>query len=150
MSNIKQILLNKIICDLDEKIKSFKHAICLAKESRDNETKSSVGDKYETGRTMMQFEVEKNKMQLYKIIKLKSELLKIDLAKQNKYVDFGSLVITDKSTYLVSIGLGRIQCNKKDYYCISKASPIGKTLSNKKEGDYFKFNGTEFLILKIQ
>ena len=38
-------------------------------QSRDNETKSSAGDKYETGRAMTQIELDKLKKRLFNIIK---------------------------------------------------------------------------------
>jgi hypothetical protein len=45
---------------LTKKSAIVKTEIQLAIESRDNETKSNVGDKYETTREMMQLEIEKN------------------------------------------------------------------------------------------
>ena len=79
---MKKKLLAEIIKTLDVKIAESVLAIESAKESRDNETKSSVGDKYETGRTLMQQEVEKNRVQLNKTELLKQELQKIDLLKR--------------------------------------------------------------------
>lgn len=51
MQKIKKQLLQEILQQLDTKIEALKVAIKLTNESRDNESKSSVGDKYETGRT---------------------------------------------------------------------------------------------------
>jgi len=138
------------MAEIDKKIISLEQTIVSAKQSRDNETKSSMGDKYETGRAIIQFELEKNIIQLNKTRKLKAELLKIDLHKKYKKVEFGSLVATDKDTYFISIGTGKIKTNNNNYYCISQASPMGRTLFNKKEGDYFKFNGMDFIINNIQ
>jgi len=146
---IKEQLLRKIISLLDQRIELVRVAIDSAKESRDNETKSSVGDKYETGRTLMQMEVEKNRIQLTKTESLKNELLKINLHKKFDQVEFGSLVKTSQNNYFISSALGKIEVNNEIFYCISLASPIGKLLHTKKEGDQFSFQGKEILINNI-
>lgn len=134
---------------LEEKINSSKQAISSTKESRDNETKSSVGDKYETGRAMMQMELEKNRALLNKALKMKNELERIDLHKKYDKVEFGSLVTTIEGYYFVSIGLGKLQLQNETIFCISLASPIGKLLHNKKTGDHFNFQGKEMRISEI-
>lgn len=149
MTNIKQALLEKIISGLNEKIEEVKQAIQSAKESRDSETKSSVGDKYETSRTLMQMEVEKNRVQLNKTEFLKAELLKIKLRKTFKIIEFGSLAITSQNNYFISSAIGKIEVENENYYCISLASPIGKQLHTKKVGDSFSFQGKEIQINKI-
>jgi len=68
---MKQLIHNQLLTDLDKRIKSAKEFIESAKESRDNDTKSSAGDKFETGREMMQMEIDKNETQLRKALKLK-------------------------------------------------------------------------------
>lgn len=146
---IKEQLFKQIISILDERIKMARIAINSAKDSRDNETKSSVGDKYETGRTLMQLEVEKNRVQLNKTEKLKLELLKIKLNKKFNSVEFGSLVISSQNSYFISTALGKIQVDGNSYFCISLASPIGKLMHTKKIGDKFNFQGHEISISNI-
>ena len=147
---IKEQVLEKIISTLDQKIDAARMAIASAKESRDSETKSSVGDKYETGRTLMQMEVEKNRALLNKIEILKAELLKIDPSKKCAKVEFGSLIITSENNFFISSAIGKIEVENNSYFCISLASPIGKQLRNKKLGDSFTFQTKEASILDIQ
>lgn len=146
---IKELLLQKIISLLDQRIELVRIAIESAKESRDNETKSSVGDKYETGRTLMQMEVEKNRIQLKKTENLKHELLQIDTGKKSSVVEFGSIVKTTHNNYFISSALGKIEINNEIYYCISLASPIGKLLNTKQVGDQFSFQEKVNLINEI-
>lgn len=149
MYQIKLQIYNSIIQLLDKKIDSAKTAIEMAKESRDSDTKSSAGDKYETGRAMMQMELEKNEAQRSKNFTLKNELSKIDIEKENTKVEFGSLVITDLGKYFISIGIGKIEIDNDSYYAISLASPVGKQLKDKKTGDSFHFQGKEMVIKGI-
>ncbi len=134
---------------IDERIESAQMAIALAKESRDSETKSSVGDKYETGRTLMQQEVEKNRVQLHKTERLKAELENIDLKKKFDKVEFGSLVSDGKNLYFIATALGKIEVDGKNCFCISLASPIGKALQNKAVGDKVSFMGRTIEIMAI-
>ena len=147
--DIKQSFFNHLIELVNKKIEDALRSIDSAKESRDNETKSSVGDKYETGRTMMQFELEKNNLQLNKAIQLKNELAQIDLQKNYKQVEFGSLVFTDKDIYFISVGLGKIEINNNSCYSISLASPFGKIIYNKRVGDKIRFQEKEITITEL-
>lgn len=149
MQNIKTALLNQIISDLDEKINEVRTAIENAKESRDSETKSSVGDKYETGRTLMQMEVEKNRALLIKIKKLKADLLKINPQKKFQKAAFGSIVQTTDHTYFISAAMGQIWIKGKPVFCISLASPAGKQLQNRSVNDEISLAGKATIITDI-
>jgi hypothetical protein len=96
---LKALIVKRLIKAIDEKAAIVKNEIQLAIETRDNETKSNVGDKYETTREMMQLEIEKNALQLNKYELQKNELLKIDMYKAPEKVELGSLVFT-KRKYL--------------------------------------------------
>ncbi|MDX8340368.1 hypothetical protein SLH46_14295 [Draconibacterium sp. IB214405] len=146
---IKEKIYTKIMTLINERIELAQVAIAAAKESRDNETKSSVGDKYETGRTLMQQEVEKNRIQLHKAEKLKTELENINLKKKFDKVEFGSLVSDGNILYFISTALGKIDVEETSCFCISLASPIGKALHNKTVGDKVSFMGKTIEIAAI-
>ena len=148
-SKLKSLILNKLKEIIDEKAAIIKTEIELAIETRDSETKNSTGDKYETTREMMQLEIEKNLVQLNKFEILKNELSKIDIYKNHKCVEYGSLVLTNENRYYISIGLGKIEINNEAVFCISLNSPIGKILQNKKAGEKISFQGKEISILSI-
>ncbi|MCK5729815.1 MAG: hypothetical protein KAH68_01990 [Draconibacterium sp.] len=148
-TNIKEQILTQIMKIIDQRIESTKQAIEYARESRDNETKCSSGDKYETGRTMMNFELEKNRVLLNKTLNTKNDLLQINLYKKNDIITLGSLVTTTNGNYFIAIGIGKIEVANAIYYSISLVSPIGKLINNRKVGDKFKFQGKEIIILVI-
>jgi len=72
-SSIKKKLLSTLQAILENNSKETRLALEFAKESRDNETKSTAGDKYETGRAMADIEVQKLDMQLAKHKQMLSE-----------------------------------------------------------------------------
>lgn len=147
--DIKAQLLNLMIKNLETHIGQIREGLLAMKESRNNDTKSSAGDKYETGREMMQIEIDKFEMQLYKSQRLKKELCDIPLDKTFNLTVSGSLVFTNAGTYLISVGIGRVELENEPYYAISLASPIGLMLKNKKVGDQIQFNGKHITIEEI-
>lgn len=74
---------------------------------------------------------------------------KIDLEKESKIVEFGSLVITDKQKMIISVSLGKIQFEDDTYFAISPQVPIFKTIQGLKKNDNFSFNGNKFKIIGI-
>jgi len=121
---LKALIVKRLIETIDEKAAIVKSEIQLAIETRDNETKSNVGDKYETTREMMQLEIEKNMLQLNKYDLQKNELLKINIQKTHKKVELGSLVFTPENTYFISIGLGKIEIENERESCGEKLGDL--------------------------
>ena len=141
VESIKDALLKR----MDEASAS----IDSAKEARDGDTKSSAGDKYETGREMMQMEIDKAAMQLQSAKRLLHDLEKIDLTKSSTDINSGSLVTTNKEIFFVAIGFGKIHFDGEEIFVISPVSPLGTNLLNKKAGTSFSFQGIERKILTV-
>jgi transcription elongation GreA/GreB family factor len=118
-------------------------------ESLVSETKSSAGDKHETGRAMQQLEREKLGQQLAEVEKMSQILQKVSTENTSETVVLGSLVRTKKVNYYIAISAGVFKDNSETTYCISMATPIGQLLFGKREGDTVIFNGTELYIQEI-
>ncbi len=114
-----------------------------------SETKSSAGDKHETGRAMIQLEMEKAGKQLLSIQQMKTTLTKIDCSRNSTIASLGSLITTNLGTYFLCISLGQLKAEANNYFIISISSPIGKLLLGKKAGDLFLWNGRKIKIHKI-
>jgi len=149
MKDFKQLIFHQIERIINERIESTLKSISLARESRDSETKSTAGDKYETGRAMVQFELEKHNIQLQKAQHQKHELSQINLQKKFEQVEFGSLVLTNEGKYFFSIALGKIEIDGDEIFCLSLASPIGKAFYNKETDNKIIFQGKEIAISGI-
>ncbi len=147
---IKQEIIIQINSKLQENISTLKNSISSAKESRDNDTKSSAGDKFETGREIINTEIQKGEIQLSKLFKLQSDLSLINTTKTFTKVEFGSLVSTKSYSYLISIPFGKVIIKDKTYYAISLASPLGQQIFGKSNGDKISFNGRSIEILGIE
>ena len=142
-------VLNEITVSLRDKILIIENELNILSDEKNNITKSSAGDKFETSRSTMQIEYDKLNNQL---IQKKNQLKKIELLdtkKKYKSVNYGSLVITNTNKYLISIGLGQYIIDDHSVFAISLSSPIGKILLDKKKGDTFIFNNNTEKIIDI-
>ncbi len=127
-------------------IQASRQAINDAIESANDDTKSSAGDKYETGREMMQQEIDRNRKQLDEAVKMKNLLLSIDQNQVSDTVQNGSLVITNLGKFYISISRGQLVADGNNYFAVSAVSPIGAKLIRQKKGYEFNFNGKIFKI----
>lgn len=115
-----------------------------------SETKSSAGDKHETGRAMLQLEREKIGQQLAEIEKVMENLSKIDITKSKELVSLGSIVFTSQSNYFIAVSAGQFRVNSDSFYAISPNTPIGLVLTGKKVGDQIIFRDQQFIIEAIE
>lgn len=114
-----------------------------------SETKSSAGDKHETGRAMLQLEMEKALQQLVSIEQMQAVLYKINIEIIPVTAALGSVVRTSLGNYFLAIGMGKIEMDKNEYYAVSTSSPIGKILLGKKAGETVIFNEKKLIIENI-
>ncbi|WP_333818796.1 3-oxoacyl-ACP synthase [Ohtaekwangia sp.] len=134
----------------DERIVAAQKAIESLQISANEETKSSAGDKYETGRSMMQLEMEKYSMQLEETIKLKQTISQIETVVQTDTVQTGCLVTTNQGNFYISISAGLLKLGDESFYAISPASPIGAKLLGLKVKDSFTFNNRSYTVQRIE
>lgn len=146
---IKQALLEEVEELIYQKINVFQKMMNDAQDSANNETKSSAGDKFETGRAMMHMERDKNAKQLSEARKLEMFLSQINPDRIFDQVAFGSVVITDFMNYFISIAGGRIIVDDKKYFAISPQAPLAKEMMRKKKGDTITFNDKPVKILDV-
>ena len=130
---------------VEQQLDGIIDALKDAQDGANNETKSSAGDKHETGRAMLQLEMEKASQQLASVQQMKVVLNKLSIGKTSKVSCLGSVVLTNKATYYLAISAGKITVKNIDYFAVSINSPIGKQLLGSSVGDVIAFNGTKII-----
>lgn len=133
----------------EQQISSARKAMQAIQLASNQETKSSAGDKYETGRAMMQLEQEKNARQLMEAMKLKKALDQLNPAKECQEVSLGALIYTNNGNFYLSAGLGKLTMEGTEYMAISAVSPLGQQLKGLKAGQDTIVNGRKFNIKAI-
>ncbi len=147
--NIKTQLLQLCNQSLETRLQSVLAVIEDIKQSLQSETKSSAGDKHETGRARLALEREKAGHQLAEIEKTKQILSKINTESTYKNIGLGSVVYTTTSNYFISISAGELKVEDDTFYAISANTPIGQLLLGKSVGDVINFRNLEFKITKV-
>jgi hypothetical protein len=146
---LKSFLYSKCSDYVKERISRIQAAIDAAGQSGNDETKSSAGDKHETGRAMMQLEQEKNGRQLQEALELEKQLQKINSQQHSTTVAPGSIVITDKANFYISISAGKISVDNTIYLAVSPASPIAAKFIGLVVNNKVNFNGVDYTILEV-
>jgi hypothetical protein len=150
MGHKKYELLEYCQDRIQDKVDTLREVLGQIAEAKSKETKSSAGDKFETGRAMLQREEEQYGVQLLNALKQQQQLEEIGRALPTEAVGPGSLVITAKKRrYYFSIGLGKVVFDGETYLFVSAAAPIGKKMVGKKAGDSFSFNDQTDKIVSV-
>ncbi|UOQ52873.1 3-oxoacyl-ACP synthase [Hymenobacter cellulosivorans] len=134
---------------VQDRLSAVQAAVQAAQESANSETKSSAGDKYETGRAMAQNERDRNLVQLQQARQLQAELQRIDPTKSCDTVRPGALVQTSMGWFFISISAGKLTAGGTDYFAVSAAAPVAAALSGKRTGEEAGFNGKPVRILSV-
>ena len=145
----KEILFNACVEFVNKRAQTVSTIISSNQKALTSETKSSAGDKHETGRAMLQLEMEKASLQLEGVYTMERILKQINIKDSTDVVRLGSLIITNKTNYFMAISAGKITIDNQHYYAISTSSPIGKLLLGKTTGDSFVFNNKTLVVSGI-
>lgn len=149
MKGLRAKLHRACVAYVEQRIDTLNKAMAEVKEAADEETKNSAGDKYETGRAMMQIEMEQHATQLAEAQKLKKILQSISLDENSADVQQGSIVVTDQETFYLSIGIGALTVDNARYFVVSPSSPVGAKMIGLKQGDDFQMGNKRFRITAI-
>jgi len=144
----KQKLSLLISQKLSGKIQNFEKLIAETRASN-NDTKSSMGDKYETGTEMLQQEINNLQVQLNEVLK-QQDFLKTILIKPCEKVEKGAIVKTERGLFFISVSLGEINFDNQKIICISPESPLAKAMNGKQKGEVFSLNNMSQKIVDIQ
>ncbi|CAN5289134.1 hypothetical protein BH09BAC1_BH09BAC1_08590 [soil metagenome] len=121
------------------------------KEALGSESKSTAGDKHETGRAMIQLEQERAGHQLRQAEELLLALQSINvLLPPADSVQLGSLASTTKGSFYISVGLGKVLLEEVQYFVVSPTAPVAAALIGKRVGEKAVFNGQEVVVLGIE
>ena len=149
MSIFKEVVYKELLSRIKERFENLNYLIKSAKESRDNDSKSSVGDKHETFRAKIQTDIDNYYRQL---VNLKSQiniLKNIDLSIKYPKISQGAFIETNHGYFFISIGFGKLIIENKKIFAISIISPIGMAMKDKLVSQHFYFKDSSYLIHSI-
>ena len=110
-------------------------------ESRQSETKSSAGDKHETGRAMVDQELSQLNQQREKTLRMRADVMGLP-ERQLDTAQIGAVVETERLFYFISVSHGRLSVTSdKPVYALSPVSPAAQARLGKSAGETFQING---------
>tara|TARA_B110000967_G_C18781126_1_gene508301 strand:- start:699 stop:1115 length:417 start_codon:yes stop_codon:yes gene_type:complete len=133
----KSVIISELNKQLLRKLTYLKTNLKQAIQSRNSDTKSSAGDKFETSREMAQIEIHKIEIEISKTQQFITDL----------FSKVTQLIITDKGVFLISIPFGKLILNDEKIFCISKNAPITKHLITTKKNNNFFYNDMKYNII---
>jgi transcription elongation GreA/GreB family factor len=146
---MKAEVLEKVKEIVEKRMDTSWQAMEAAKNSANEEGKSSAGDKYETARAMGQIDREMNG-RMYEQARQERQLLeKINPQISCSNVSLGALVETGMGLFFVAVGAGIVALNGKNIMVISPQSPIGMVMMGKIAGESFEFRGKGYKIVSV-
>ncbi|MGM5631818.1 GreA/GreB family elongation factor [Apibacter raozihei] len=143
----KQEIISLLKDIIDNKVIKFQKLIFETRESN-TDTKSSMGDKYETSREMLQQEINLLQKQLSEVLGQQEIIRKLTDATNSK-VSLGALVYTSLGLFYISCGIGVFEMRDKRIIGISITSPLAKAMLGKIKNDTFVLNNKSEVIIDI-
>jgi transcription elongation GreA/GreB family factor len=132
-----------------QRIADGEKAMLDAQEAANSEEKSSMGDKYETGRAMSQLARDMSAKQVFENKQELANLLKLENTKTDKTIVQGSVVMANEKVFYIAVGLGVIDFNGTQVTVLSPKAPLANLMLGKKAGDIFELNKKQFAIEQI-
>lgn len=132
---------------IEQRISAARTAMRAAQESSSSETKSSAGDKYETGREMANAERDRNAAHMQQAQQLQAELARLNPDAACDTVRPGALVSTSMGTFYLGISAGKL--DGTDVFAVSPAAPVAVALKGRRAGEEAMFNGKAVRVLAV-
>jgi transcription elongation GreA/GreB family factor len=149
LETLKERLYGLCIERLNDRLKELMEETEALQSAANEDTKSSMGDKYETSRAMAMIQKENLIKQQSAFVKMLQTLHGIKSHKNRNKVEQGSLIETDKGKYYLTVSLGQISVEDEKINVISPVSPIGQVMIGQKTGSVIEFRGQKFTILNL-
>lgn len=148
-TKIKQLPFEACRQYVETRIDTARSAMESAQESANSESKSSAGDKYETGRAMAQIERDRHAIQLADAVAMQQDLLRIDPGRVCAVGQPGALIETTTGRFFISISAGRLTAEGQPWFAVSPTSPVGTAFRGRAVGDIVTVNVNPMTIRQI-
>lgn len=135
---------------LEAAMKEARAAMEELSSSLGKETKSTAGDKHETGRAMVQREMEQAGGRLARCEAMQAVASRLDLDRARTSVGPGAIVVSGDAKLLIGVGLGPFEVpGVGRFQAISANAPIAMALAGGQAGERREFRGRPWVIESV-
>ena len=141
----KKELRNYVNDTINGKVKTLEFYLNFSLEASREIKKTS---KYDSIREEIQEEIYHLDRQMVSLKSMQTQMRKV-LNSVCETIKLGSLVITNKARFYISVSLGEFFFQGDRFYAISPESPMAQIMTGKKVGDDFTLNNIHQEIVEI-
>lgn len=133
---VKNDIRNYVLSIIKEKLEKQSRFLEFTLEAS-REIKKTA--KYDSIREEMQEEIYQMQKQLAFLTGLRQNMGKV-MNTESEVIKVGSLVITNKARFYISVSLGEFFFEGDRFYAISEVSPMAQIMKGKRVGESFELN----------
>lgn len=145
----KEAVIKHIQQRLEEGLTLAQGQVASLQESLGAESKSTAGDKHETGRAMIQREMDQAAKSEARAVQALHQFGQMSEQDSGTKAGPGSLVKTQKGWFYLGLALGKLDFDGELCYAISLASPMGQAINGMRAGDEAPFQSGQIQILNV-
>lgn len=132
---------------VQQRLAAARAGVAAAQEAANADTKSSAGDKYETGREMAAQERNRHATQLREAQQQLADLQKLSPELPADAVRLGAVAATTLGVFYVSIGAGRLRTAEGvEFVAVSAEAPLVRALAGLGAGGQTAFNNRQIRV----
>ncbi len=147
---MREIILKHLMGHVDKDLEEAKARMASLKESLGAESKSSAGDKHETGRAMIHLEQERVQDTVGRLEHMRGVLVqRATQGKAFQRVSPGALVETTGPWVLVGVPLGKVQLPDVLVLCVGVEAPLAQQWHGAQPGDQVVLGSQQLTIQAI-
>ena len=147
---MREIILKHLMGHVDKDLEEAKARMASLKESLGAESKSSAGDKHETGRAMIHVEQERVQETVGRLEHMRGVLVqRATQGKAIQRVSPGALVETTGPWVLVGVPLGKVQLPDALVLCVGVEAPLAQQWHGAQPGDQVVLGSQQLTIQAI-
>ena len=145
----KKHLFQHCVGILNTRVSEALAAMEDAQASANGETKSSAGDKYETGRAMAHLDKERHTRRHAAAVDALHRLHTVS-TEPTEDIEEGALIHTNRGIFYLAVGLGEVEIDGAIVQVISPESPLGEVLMEMDVGDSEIFRGQTLHVTAVE
>lgn len=145
----KHALSQAIAAHLIAQVNASLEHLASLQQSLGAESKSTAGDKHETGRAMVQREMEQAEAARQRAKLLLDQFQQSAATSDQQVAGSGALVELNTGWFWLGVPFGKVETPAGTAFGISMASPLGQALAGKRPGDPITLNGKSFELKRL-
>ena len=147
----RQEVVEALEASMDAGLRRVRGAFEELQGSLEGESKSTAGDKHETGRAMVQMEMEQAAGRLSRVEGMIRQWHALEPARGRQEVRPGAVVTTDQGGFVMGVAWGAFDVPKAEAWrAISADAPLAQAMRAASPGSTVEFRGRIWQIISVQ